>query len=698
VTTVYPDTVVGTDSHTTMINGLGVFGWGVGGIEAEAVMLGQPLFMLTPIVVGMKLTGQLREGVTATDFVLTVTQQLRKHGVVSKFVEFYGPGVSQLSLPDRATLSNMAPEYGATTGLFPVDEETLRYMRLTGRNDYTVDLTERYCKEQGLFRSDDMPEPEFSETLELDLSTVEPSMSGPRRPHDRVSLPDVAQSVRQFFPKSFESGNGHATVEMDGVTAELGQGAVVIAAITSCTNTSNPAVMLAAGLVAKKAVEKGLNVKPYVKTSLAPGSQVVTEYLAKAGLTPYLEALRFHTVGYGCTTCIGNSGPLPEAVSDAIQQHDILAAAVLSGNRNFEARIHPLARANYLASPPLVVAYALAGSVDVDLTKDPLGHTPSGEAVYLKDIWPTNQEVAETIAEAVGPELFKSRYADVFKGDERWQNMPIPESDLYEWDDQSTYVQHPPYFEDLAPQPGKFEDVKNARVLVMLGDSVTTDHISPAGSIPPTRPAGKFLIEHGVEARDFNSFGARRGDHEVMVRGTFGNIRLRNELTPDREGDYTVDFTTGDVTSIFEASEKYRAAGQSLIAIAGKEYGSGSSRDWAAKGPMLLGIKAVIAESYERIHRSNLVGMGVLPLQFKDGESRQSLGLKGDEVFDVTGVAGGIKPLQEVNVRARRADGSSVEFKAIARLDSPMDVAYYQHGGILQYVLRQLLRPAAVAV
>ena len=697
-TWVFPDTLVGTDSHTTMISGLGVLGWGVGGIEAEAVMLGQPLFMLTPVVVGMKLTGELREGVTATDFVLTVTQALRKHGVVSKFVEFYGPGVSQLSLPDRATLSNMGPEYGATTGLFPVDDETLRYMRLTGRDEHTVDLTERYCKEQGLFRTDDMAEPQFSETLELDLSSVVPSMSGPRRPHDRVPLEGVRDSVRQFFPKSFESGNGHAEVDMDGVKADLGQGAVVIAAITSCTNTSNPAVMLAAGLVAKKAVEKGLNVKPYVKTSLAPGSQVVTEYLEKAGLTPFLEALRFHTVGYGCTTCIGNSGPLPDGVSDANQQNDILAAAVLSGNRNFEARIHPLARANYLASPPLVVAYALAGSVDTDLTVEPVGHTPTGDAVFLKDIWPTNQEVADAIAQAVGPELFRTRYADVFRGDERWQNMPIPESDLYQWDDASTYVQHPPYFEDLAPQPGKFEDVKDARVLVMLGDSVTTDHISPAGSIPPTRPAGKFLIEHGVEQRDFNSFGARRGDHEVMVRGTFGNIRLRNELTPDREGDYTVDFTSGDVTSIFEASEKYRAAGVPLVAIAGKEYGSGSSRDWAAKGPMLLGIKAVIAESYERIHRSNLVGMGVLPLEFKTGEGRQSLGLKGDEVFDVTGVSGGIKPLQEVNVRARRADGSSVEFKAIARLDSPMDVAYYQHGGILQYVLRQLLRPAAVAV
>ena len=695
----FPDTLVGTDSHTTMVNGLGVLGWGVGGIEAEAVMLGQPLYMLTPVVVGFRLHGQLGEGVTATDLVLTVTQMLRKHGVVGKFVEFYGQGLSQLSLPDRATISNMAPEYGATAGLFPVDDEALRYLRLTGRDENTVDLVERYCKEQGLFRTDDSPEPSFSETLELDLATVEPSMAGPRRPHDRVPLPGVAQSIRQFFPKAFETRDGRAEVELDGVKAELGQGAVVIAAITSCTNTSNPAVMVAAGLLAKKAVERGLTVKPYVKTSLAPGSAVVTEYLEKAGLTPYLEALRFHTVGYGCTTCIGNSGPLPEPVANAIADKDILAAAVLSGNRNFEARIHPLARANYLASPPLVVAYALAGSVDLDLTRDPLGHDPSGEPVYLKDIWPTNAEVAQTIAEAVDAELFKKRYADVFKGDERWQNMPVPESDLYEWDPSSTYVQHPPYFEELSPQPGKLSDVKDARVLVMLGDSVTTDHISPAGSIPPTRPAGKFLIAHGVDPKDFNSFGSRRGNHEVMIRGTFGNIRLRNELVPDREGDYTKDFTNnGAITSIYEASENYRKKGVDLIAIAGKEYGSGSSRDWAAKGPMLLGIKAVLAESYERIHRSNLVGMGVLPLQFKEGESRTTLRLTGEETFDIVGISRGLKPGQEVTVRATRPDGSRVEFKAIARLDSDMDVAYYQHGGILQYVLRQLLRGTPVAV
>ena len=702
-TVALPDTLVGTDSHTTMINGLGVLGWGVGGIEAEANLLGQPLYLLTPAVVGFRMHGELPEGTTATDLVLTVTQILRKHGVVEKFVEFYGTGVGQLPIATRATLSNMAPEYGATAALFPVDDETLRYMRLTGRPDTLVELVERYCKEQGLFRSDDGPEPVFTETLELDLSTVEPSVAGPKRPQDRVPLARVRESLREAFPKVFAAdgpaaADGQVEIEMGGVRADLTHGAVVIAAITSCTNTSNPRVMLGAGLLAKKAVERGLTVKPYVKTSLAPGSRVVTEYLDRAGLTPYLEALRFHTVGYGCTTCIGNSGSLPEPVASAVKQHDILAAAVLSGNRNFEGRINPLARPSYLASPPLVVAYALAGTVDTDLANDPIGRDPSGQDVYLKDVWPTNQEIEEAIEAAVGPELFRTRYAEVFKGDERWQSLPIPESDLYEWDRASTYAQEPPYFADLSPTPGRPDDIRGARCLVVLGDSITTDHISPAGNIAPDRPAGRWLIEHGVEPRDFNSYGARRGAHEVMVRGTFGNIRLRNELVPDKEGDWTVHLPSNEPTSIFEASQRYQAEGVPLLVIAGKEYGSGSSRDWAAKGTLLLGVKAVIAESYERIHRSNLVGMGVLPLQFKPGEGRTTLGLTGREVFDVLGIAGGLTPGKELTVRARREDGSSVEFQAIGRLDSAMDVAYYQHGGILQYVLRQLLRGSPVAV
>jgi aconitate hydratase len=727
----FPDTVVGTDSHTTMISGLGVLGWGVGGIEAEAVLLGQPIYMLTPQVVGFKMHGQMPEGTTATDLVLFVTQQLRKHGVVGKFVEFYGPGLSQLSLPNRATLANMAPEYGATTGLFPIDEETLNYLRQTGRPTAQVELAERYSKELGLFRTDDTPDPVFSETLELDLATVEPSMAGPKRPQDRVRLDEVRASLRGAFPTSFPAreateekermaDEGGATdesrhpstpqvepqpsappveVEIGGVRTSIEHGAVVIAAITSCTNTSNPQVMLGAGLVAKKAVEAGLQTRPYVKTSLAPGSRVVTEYLDKAGLTPYLEALRFHTVGYGCTTCIGNSGDLPAPVATAVKQHDILAAAVLSGNRNFEGRVNPLARANYLASPPLVVAYALAGTVDIDLTTQPLGQSPSGEDVYLRDIWPTDAEVAQAVEEAVGPELFRTRYADVFKGDERWQNLPIPESDLFVFDESSTYVQEPPYFEDLAPQPARPGDITGARMLVMLGDSVTTDHISPAGPIPVDRPAGRYLVEHGVKPIDFNSFGARRGDHNVMVRGTFGNIRLKNELVPGKEGDYTVDFLKNDeVTSIYEASQHYVQENVPLIVVAGKEYGTGSSRDWAAKGPLLLGVRAVVAETFERIHRSNLVGMGVLPLEFKGGQNRKTLGLTGRETFDVVGVSAGLKPGMEVTVRIRREDGTQDEFQAVARLDSPMDVAYYQHGGILQYVLRQLLRGTPVAV
>jgi aconitate hydratase len=578
-------------------------------------------------------------------------------------------------------------------------------MRLTGRPDSLVDLVEVYCKEQGLFRTDQTPDPVFTETLELDLSTVEPSVAGPTRPQDRVPLSRVRDSLRDAFPKVFgpaepapTNGQGRVEIEMGGVRSDLTHGSVVIAAITSCTNTSNPRVMVAAGLLARKAVERGLTVKPYVKTSLAPGSRVVTEYLDRAGLTPYLEALRFHTVGYGCTTCIGNSGSLPEPVASAIKQHDILAAAVLSGNRNFEGRINPLARPSYLASPPLVVAYALAGSVDLDLANDPIGKDPSGEAVYLRDIWPSNGEVEAAIEAALGPELFRTRYADLFKGDERWQSLPIPESDLYNWDPASTYAEEPPYFVDLSPTPGTPQDVRGARCLVMLGDSITTDHISPAGNIPADRPAGRWLIEHGVEPREFNSYGARRGAHEVMVRGTFGNIRLRNELTPDREGDWTVHLPSTEPTSIFEASQRYQAEGVPLTVIAGKEYGSGSSRDWAAKGPLLLGVRFVIAETYERIHRSNLVGMGVLPLQFKPGEGRASLGLTGREIYDVVGIGGGLTPGKELTVQARREDGSTVEFQAIARLDSAMDVAYYQHGGILQYVLRQLLRGAPVAV
>ncbi|TAK25739.1 MAG: aconitate hydratase AcnA [Chloroflexota bacterium] len=698
VVNVFPDTLVGTDSHTTMVNGLGVLGWGVGGIEAEANLLGQPIYLLTPDVVGVRMNGALAEGVTATDLVLTVTQILRKHGVVSKFVEFFGAGLSQLPLADRATIANMAPEYGATAGLFPVDDETLRYLRLTGRPPDLIDLVERYTKEQGMFRTDASPEPLFNETLELDLSTVEPSMAGPRRPQDRVSLANVRASLRTGFAKSFETEPPRIPVEIGDTFTEMTHGSVVIAAITSCTNTSNPRVMIAAGLVAKKAVERGLSVKPYVKTSLAPGSQVVTEYLNRAGLTPHLEALKFHTVGYGCTTCIGNSGTLPEPIATAVRANDIVGAAVLSGNRNFDGRVNPLARACYLASPPLVVAYAIAGTVDIDLTAEPLGHDRSGTAVYLRDIWPTNAEVDAAVTSAVGPDLFTARYADVFTGDQAWRDLPVPASDLYEWDAVSTYAQEPPYFENLAPIPERPRDIESARVLAMFGDSVTTDHISPAGNIPVDRPAGRYLVEHGVQHREFNSFGARRGSHDVMARGTFGNIRLRNELVPDREGDYTKHLPDGEVTSIFEASQRYQSEGTPLAIIAGKEYGTGSSRDWAAKGPLLLGVRFVIAETYERIHRSNLVGMGILPLEFKAGQNRQSLGLTGAETFDVIGVTAGLSPGKEMTVRVWRADGSNFDFAVTARLDSAMDVAYYQHGGILQYVLRQLLKGAPVAV
>ena len=698
-----PDTLVGTDSHTTMVNGLGVLGWGVGGIEAEAALLGQHMYLLMPTVVGVKFTGRLREGATATDLVLTVTQMLRKHGVVGKFVEYCGPGLSQLTVADRATLANMSPEYGATAGLFPVDAETLAYLRMTNRTPQHIDLVERYTREQGLFRTDDTPTPHFSETLELDLSTVEPSLAGPRRPQDRVALGDMKTNFRSNFPQQFaaqasrfaseaeaESPGRQVEVALDGQRTTISDGSVAIAAITSCTNTSNPSVMVGAGLLAKKAVERGLDVKPYVKTSMAPGSRVVTDYLEKAGLLPYLEALRFHVVGYGCTTCIGNSGPLLEPVSQAVQEHGLVVASVLSGNRNFEGRIHPEVRASYLASPPLVVAYALAGSIDKDLTHEPLGTDPDGQPVYLHEIWPTPEEIRQTIAGSVTPDLFAEEYAQVFTGDDRWRLLPVPEGNLYEWDPDSTYVREPPFFQDLSPEPAAIRDISGARVLVKLGDSVTTDHISPAGSIPKDSPAGTYLIEHGVERRDFNSYGARRGNHEVMIRGTFGNIRLRNEMTPDREGDWTAHQSDGEVMRIFDAAERYRQEGVPLLVIAGKEYGSGSSRDWAAKGPLLLGVRAVIAESYERIHRSNLVAMGVLPLQFSSGETRETLGLTGTETYDVAGLTAGITPGQKVTVRLHREDGSETSFETIVRIDSAVEVEYYRHGGVLQMVLRRL--------
>jgi len=689
----FPDTVVGMDSHTTMVNGLGVLGWGAGGIEAEAVMLGQPIYLLTPEVVGVRLVGELPEGATATDFALTLTQLLRKKGVVGKFVEFTGPGVSKLSLPDRATLSNMTPEYGATATFFPVDDETLRYLRGTARGAELVDLVERYTKEQGLFRTDGLPEPDFSDLLELDLSTIEPSMAGPRRPQDRVSLSGVKQSLREAFPQQLaalpERGRTPARAEPP---LSVSHGSVVIAAITSCTNTSNPSVLVGAGLLAKKAVERGLSVSPHVKTSLAPGSRAVTEYLKAAGLMPYLEALRFHLVGYGCTTCIGNSGPLHPDISRQINEGELVVAAVLSGNRNFEGRIHPQVRASFLASPPLVVAYAIAGSVDLDLSSEPLGYDPNGEPVYLREIWPSQEEIRHVIDQSLKPELFAETYGRVFEGDEQWRSLPVPPGELYAWDPDSTYVQEPPFFQPFSLEPSDPADILGARVLAVLGDSVTTDHISPAGSIPADGPAGRYLMEKGVSPKEFNSFGARRGNHLVMMRGTFGNIRLRNRLVPEREGPWTVHLPDGEVMTIFEASERYRSEGRPLMVIAGKEYGSGSSRDWAAKGPLLLGVKAVLAESFERIHRSNLVGMGILPLQFRPGDTIASLGLTGRESFDVVGLSSGLRPRQEVTVRAVREDGSTISFQAIARIDGPIDVEYYRNGGILHTVLRQLMK------
>jgi aconitate hydratase len=698
----YPDTVVGTDSHTTMVNGLGVLAWGVGGIEAEAAMLGQPVTMLLPDVIGFRLDGELSEGVTATDLVLTVTQMLRKKGVVGKFVEFYGKGLSNLGVADRVTIGNMSPEYGSTCAIFPVDEQTLEYLRLTGRSPEQVQLVEAYAKAQGMFRTDETPDPLFTDTLELDLRTVEPNLAGPRRPQDRVALKDVKSTfmvaMDEWMTAREKKSNGVQRLENEGgggtaVAArpgtEVADGAVVIAAITSCTNTSNPAVMLAAGLVAKKARALGLDRKPWVKTSLAPGSKVVTDYLKKSGLDADLDAIGFNLVGYGCTTCIGNSGPLPLEIAETIAEQDTIVAAVLSGNRNFEGRIHPQVRANYLASPPLVVAYALAGRMDIDLTSEPLADGKDGP-VYLKDVWPTNAEINKLIAECVTQSMFRARYSDVFKGDKEWSELKVPGGERYAWDPQSEYVKKPPYFENMSAQPGPIQNIAGARVLAVLGDSVTTDHISPAGSIAKTSPAARYLIDHGVQPADFNSYGARRGNHEVMMRGTFANVRLRNELVPGVEGGMTRYLPDEQKMSIFDAAVRYKQDGTPLIVIAGKEYGSGSSRDWAAKGPMLLGIRAVIAESFERIHRSNLIGMGILPLEFIDGSDRTTYALSGEETYDITGIEGGIKPRMHVEVKVTDADKKSLSFKALLRIDTPDEAEYYRNGGILQYVLRQL--------
>lgn len=701
VTEVYPDSLVGTDSHTTMINGLGVVGWGVGGIEAEAGMLGQPLYFVMPEVVGFKLTGKLSEGATATDLALTVTEILRKKGVVGKFVEFYGSGLSSMSLADRATVANMAPEYGATIGFFPVDNETLNYLRLTGREDSQIDLVEAYYKAQDMFRTDETPDPVFTEVMELDLSTIVPSLAGPKRPQDRVELTAMKQSFNDIIRTPIEKGGfglSDAKIEQtvdvkhpNGATSRFGTGAVVIAAITSCTNTSNPSVMLGAGLVAKKAVERGLVKPAYVKSSLTPGSLVVTDYLNKAGLLPYLEKLGFYVAGYGCATCIGNSGPLPDEVSLAIADNDLAVAAVLSGNRNFEGRVHAQVKANYLASPPLVVAYALAGTVNIDLANDPIGFDTKNQPVYLKDIWPTTEEIQAAIATSLSPDMFRAKYENVFTQNEQWNKIHVPEGEIYEWDPKSTYIANPPFFTDLAPEPSDITDVKNARVLALLGDSVTTDHISPAGNIKADSPGGQYLLDHGVRKEDFNSYGSRRGHHEVMMRGTFANIRIRNQVAPGTEGGVTTYLPTDEVMSIYDASMKYQNKRTNLIVIAGKEYGTGSSRDWAAKGTFLLGVKAVIAESFERIHRSNLVGMGVLPLQFPAGQGWRTLGITGRETFEISGMSNDVTPGQTVTVTAMREDGTSFEFHAIARLDSMVDVDYYRNSGILQTVLRQMI-------
>ncbi|MEJ2205037.1 MAG: aconitate hydratase AcnA [Gemmatimonadota bacterium] len=729
----FPDTCVGTDSHTTMINGLGVVGWGVGGIEAEAVMLGQPYYMLLPEVVGMKLTGTLPEGATATDLVLRVTEMLRAHGVVGRFVEFFGAGLSALTLPDKATLANMAPEYGATIGLFPVDDAALGYLRSSGRSDDAVTRVERVCKELGLFRTDETPDPDFTSTLELDLGSVEPSLAGPKRPQDRIRLADMRPQFDRDLPGLLPAGfqlPGRASAEGEGkdrtgeswageggnepiavaggvrsakgravrvshggVDMEIDDGTVVIAAITSCTNTSNPSVMVGAGLLAQKAVERGLSVPPWVKTSMAPGSKVVTDYLTASGLLEPLAALNFQVVGYGCTTCIGNSGPLPQSIHDAVHENGLVVASVLSGNRNFEARIHPLVRANYLASPGLVVAYALAGRIDIDLYNEPLGRDPDDQPVFLADLWPTQQEIRETIASSLKPEMFEERYAEVFEGDENWRALPLPEeSSLYEWDGESTYVRRPPFFDGMTADVPGVGDIRGARALALLGQSVTTDHISPAGAIPKSEPAGRYLLERGVGVVDFNTFGSRRGNHEVMMRGTFGNVRIKNLLLEGREGGHTVHLPTGEEMPIYDAAMRYQAEGTPLVVLAGKEYGTGSSRDWAAKGTLLLGVKAVIAESYERIHRSNLVGMGVLPLEFRTGDSAGGLGLTGREVFDISGIADGLEPGCGATVTATAEDGSVKVFQARVRLDSDVDVEYYRNGGILQTVLRKMAR------
>jgi aconitate hydratase len=715
----YPDTLVGTDSHTTMVNAMGVVGWGVGGIEAEAALLGQPITMLIPQVIGFKLHGSLRPGATATDVVLTATQMLRKRGVVGKFVEYFGPGLASLTLPDRATLANMAPEYGATIGFFPVDEETLAYLRFTGRPEDQVKLVEAYCKEQGMFWSKDAPDPVFSDTLELDLGSVEPCLAGPRRPQDRILLKD-AESTYQKSLVEMLSGpakggeddapsnpqpKGLATTPPDNtklgasvavqqglMSYRLGHGAVVIAAITSCTNTSNPAVLMAAGLLAKKAVELGLDSRPWVKTSLAPGSKVVTDYLKEANLLPYLEALGFHVVGYGCTTCIGNSGPLPEHVEKAVTSADLVVAAVLSGNRNFEGRIHPHVRMNFLASPPLVVAYALAGTMDLDLTTEPIAQDRNNRPVYLKDLWPTEAEVREAIARAVKPEQFRRQYATALEGDGRWQGLEVAKGNTFQWDPKSTYVRRPSFFDDIPKEPAPLKDIQGAYVLALLGDSVTTDHISPAGSISKTSPAAKYLMAQGVEPKDFNSYGARRGNHEVMVRGTFANIRIRNQMVPGIEGGVTVHVPTNEKMSIYDAAMKYQQEGRPLVVLAGSEYGTGSSRDWAAKGTYMLGVKAVIARSFERIHRSNLVGMGVLPLQFEAGQDAASLGLTGRETFEITGIADGLQPLKKLTVKATKEGGEVKTFTALCRIDTPNELDYYRNGGILHYVLRQMVK------
>ena len=697
----FPDTMVGADSHSTMINGLGVVGWGVGGIETEAVMLGQPMDMLLPDVIGFKLYGKLNDGVTATDLVLTVTQMLRMKGVVDKFVEFYGSGLETMSLTDRATIGNMAPEYGATIGYFPVDAETLRYMRLTGRSEETVALTEAYMRAQGLFHEVGMPEPEYTDTLELDLNSVVPSLAGPKRPQDRVPMSELKETFKKAlsapvkergFELKPEALNTEAIFGTNGGSQKMKHGAIVIAAITSCTNTSNPSVMIAAGLLAKKAVEKGLTVKPYVKTSLAPGSRVVTDYLKQAGLIDPLAQLGFNVIAYGCTTCIGNSGPLPGEVAKAVTGSDLVAAAVLSGNRNFEGRVHPLVKANFLASPPLVVAYALAGTVDIDLDKEPVGTGSDGQPVFLKDLWPTQQEINEVTSSSVRAEMFKDKYADVFSGSDMWKEIKVTGGDLYEWDEQSTYIHHPPYFQEISMAVDSVKDIHAARVLGLFGDSLTTDHISPAGNIAADSPAGKYLQERDVAPQYFNSYGARRGNDLVMARGTFANIRIKNLLVTPKEGNWTKYHTTGEVMSIYDAAMKYQSEGAPAIILAGKEYGTGSSRDWAAKGPLLQGVKAVIAESFERIHRSNLVGMGILPLKFMDGQNVESLGLKGDEVFDIEGLSDKMAPKSVINVKATKADGSIIEFKATALLNTDVEVNYYRNGGILHTVLRNLVK------